>query len=104
LPNPQAIAVQASKCRFVGRCRPQARTLHLKTGGFTACPGFKVSIELAPANEVKDVAKEAKKPKVARDIAAFQKSVANAKDIQTALKNPNVMKVLLTANNLSKYI
>jgi len=26
------------------------------------------------------------------------------KDIQTALKNPNVMKVLLTANNLSKYI
>jgi len=44
-PNPRAIAVQASKCRFVGRCRPQARTLHLKTGGFTACPGFLVSIE-----------------------------------------------------------
>jgi len=61
-------------------------------------------LKLAQANEVKDVAKEAKKPEVARDIAAFQKSVANAKDIQTALKNPNVMKVLLTANNLSKYI
>jgi Protein of unknown function (DUF1217) len=61
-------------------------------------------LKLAQANEVKDVAKEAKKPEVARDIAAFQKGVANAKNIQTALKNPNVMKVLLTANNLSKYI
>ena len=61
-------------------------------------------LKLAQANEVKDVAKEAKKPEVARDIAALQKGVANAKNIQTALKNPNVMKVLLTANNLSKYI
>jgi len=61
-------------------------------------------LKLAQANGVKEVAKEAKKPEVARDIAAFQKGVANAKDIQTALKNPNVMKVLLTANNLSKYI
>jgi hypothetical protein len=60
-------------------------------------------LKLAQANELKDVAKEAKKPEVARDIAAFQKGVANAKDIQSALKNPNVMKVLLTANNLSKY-
>jgi uncharacterized protein DUF1217 len=61
-------------------------------------------LKLAQANEVKDVASEAKKPEVARDIAAFQKGMANAKDIQTALKNPSVMKVLLTANNLSKYI
>jgi len=61
-------------------------------------------LKMAQANEVADVAKQAKKPEVARDIAAFQKGVANAKDIQTALKNPNVMKVLLTANNLSKYI
>ena len=48
--------------------------------------------------------REAKNPQVARDIAAFQTGVANAKDIQTALANPNVMKVLLTANNLSRYI
>ena len=61
-------------------------------------------LKMAQANEATDVAKETKKPEVARDIAAFQKGVANAKDIQTALKNPNVMKVLLTANNLSKYI
>jgi uncharacterized protein DUF1217 len=58
-------------------------------------------LKLAQANEATDVAKEAKTPQVARDIAAFQKGVANAKDIQTALKNPNIMKVLLTANNLS---
>lgn len=61
-------------------------------------------LKLAQANEATDVAQEAKSPEVARDIAAFQAGVANAKDIQTALANPNVMKVLLTANNLSSYI
>jgi hypothetical protein len=61
-------------------------------------------LKLAQANETGDVAQEAKTPQVARDIAAFQTGVANAKDIQTALQNPNVMKVLLTANNLSSYI
>jgi hypothetical protein len=63
-----------------------------------------VDLKLAQANETADVAREAKTPQVARDIAAFQAGVANAKDIQTALKNPNVMKVLLTASNLSTYI
>ncbi len=61
-------------------------------------------LQLAQANETTAVAKEAKTPQVQRDIAAFQTGVANAKDIQTALTNPNVMKVLLTANNLSSYI
>lgn len=61
-------------------------------------------LKLAQANEATDVAQEAKSPEVARDIAAFRAGVANAKDIQTALANPNVMKVLLTANNLSSYI
>jgi hypothetical protein len=61
-------------------------------------------LKLAQANETTDVANEAKTPLVARDIAAFQHGVANAKDIQTALQNPNVMKVLLTANNLASYI
>ena len=61
-------------------------------------------LKLAQANETKDVAQEAKTPQVQRDIAAFQAGVAKAKDIQTALANPNVMKVLLTANNLSRYI
>jgi hypothetical protein len=61
-------------------------------------------LKLAQSNETTDVAREAKIPQVERDIAAFQTGVANAKDIQTALENPNVMKVLLTANNLSSYI
>jgi hypothetical protein len=61
-------------------------------------------LKLAQANETTDVANEAKTPQVARDITLFQQGVANAKDIQTALQNPNVMKVLLTANNLSSYI
>jgi hypothetical protein len=61
-------------------------------------------LKLAQANEATDVANEAKTPQVARDIVAFQKGVANAKNIQSALQDPNVMKVLLTANNLSSYI
>ena len=61
-------------------------------------------LKLAQANEATDVANEAKTPQVQRDIAAFQQGLANAKDIQTALANPNVMKVFLTANNLSKYV
>jgi len=61
-------------------------------------------LKLAQANETTDVAREAKVPQVSRDIAAFQTALANAPDIQTALSNPNVMKVLLTANGLSNYI
>ena len=61
-------------------------------------------LKLAQANEATNVAREAKTPQVARDIAAFQAGVAQAKDIQSALRNPNVMKVLLTANNLARYI
>ncbi len=61
-------------------------------------------LKLAQANQTTDVAREAKMPQVARDIAAFKTAVANAKDIKTALTNPDVMKVLLTANNLASYI
>ncbi len=61
-------------------------------------------LKLAQANEAKDVAAEAKQPQVARDIAAFKDGVANAKDINAALSNPNILKVLLTANNLADQI
>lgn len=61
-------------------------------------------LKLAQQNQATDVAQEAKTPQVARDIAAFQTAVTNATSIQSALSNPNVMKVLLTANNLSSYI
>jgi hypothetical protein len=61
-------------------------------------------LRLAQANEAADVAQEAKSPQVQRDIAAFKAGIAGAKDINAALANPNVMKVLLTANNLASYI
>ncbi len=58
------------------------------------------ALTLAQKNETADVKTEAKSATVARDIAAFQKGIANAKSITTALQNPNVLKVLLTANGL----
>jgi hypothetical protein len=61
-------------------------------------------LKLAQQNQTADVAKEAQVPQVARDIAAFQQAVANAPDIKTALSNPNVLKVLLTANNLGDQV
>ena len=61
-------------------------------------------LKLAQANQTADVALEAKQPQVARDIAAFTSAVSKATSLQSALTNPNVMKVLLTANNLSSYI
>ena len=61
-------------------------------------------LKLAQANKTVDVAREAKDPLVARDLAAFTKAVTNATSVQAALTNPAVMKVLLTANNLSNYI
>ena len=56
--------------------------------------------KLAEQNQTKDVALQAKDTGVLRDMAAFTKGLANAKDLNTALQNPNVLKVLLTANGL----
>ena len=61
-------------------------------------------LKLAQANQTADVAKEAQQPQVSQAIAAFKTAVANAKTIQSALLNPNVQQVLLTANGLSSYI
>jgi hypothetical protein len=61
-------------------------------------------LKLAQANQKADVAREGKQPQVARDIAAFTAAVGKATSLKAALTNPNVMKVLLTANNLSSYI
>ena len=59
-----------------------------------------VALKLAQANETKDVANEADVPQVAQDINAFKSAVANAKSVQSALSNPAILKVLLTANGL----
>lgn len=61
-------------------------------------------LKLAQANKTADIARAAKQPQVLRDIQAFTNGLAKAKTIQDALRNPNVMKVLLTANNLARYI
>jgi hypothetical protein len=61
-------------------------------------------LKLAQTDQTIDVAQEAKQPQVSQAIAAFTKAVANSTSIQSALANPNVQKVLLTANGLSNYI
>ena len=63
-----------------------------------------LDLKLAQANQATDVKLEAQQPQVALDINAFKKAVANAPNLQTALLNPDVQKVLLTANGLSSYI
>jgi hypothetical protein len=60
-----------------------------------------LDLKLAQQNEARDVAQEAKNPTVVRDLQAFTQGIANAKTLNDALNNPNVMKVLLTANGLS---
>ena len=58
------------------------------------------ALQNAVKNEAKGIADEAKQPEVARDIAAFRKAVANAKDLSSLLADPAARKVLLTANGL----
>ena len=60
--------------------------------------------KLAEQNQTKDVAAEAKDPGVVRDLAAFTKGIATAKDLNSALQNPDVLKVLLTANGLGDQV
>ncbi len=63
-----------------------------------------LDLKLAEQNQTRDVAQQAKNPTVVRDLAAFTKAVAAAPNIATALQNPNVLKVLLTANGLADQI
>ena len=74
--------------------------------GSTAAPNADplTTLQLAQKNQASDVATEAKDPVVTRDVAAFEAGINNAKDLTTALQNPAVMKVLLTANGLSDQV
>ena len=75
------------------------------TGSTFASTGNPLTdLQLAQANQTADVAAEAKQPQVSQAITAFKTAVANATSIQSALLNPNVQQVLLTANGLSSYI
>lgn len=62
------------------------------------------ALTLAKKNQAKSVANEAKDPAVAREITLFQQGIAKAKDVNSALQNPNVLKVLLTANGLGDQV
>lgn len=58
------------------------------------------ALKEAERNQTKDVAAEAAKPDVARDIAAFKSAVAKAKTPADLLANTQARTVLLTANGL----
>lgn len=72
--------------------------------GFVTTGNPLLDLKLAQADQTADVAKEAQVPQVAQAIAAFTKAVNSATSIQSALANPNVQQVLLTASGLSNYI
>ncbi len=70
-------------------------------GGSTASNENPVTaLNTAVADSAKDIAQTAKQPAVARDIATFRAAVASATSPAQLLKNPTVLKVLLTANGL----
>jgi hypothetical protein len=74
------------------------------TSTFTSSGNPLTDLTLAQKQESTDVAQVEKQPVVESAISEFKSAVANAPDIQTALSNPAVQNVLLTANGLSSYI
>ena len=75
--------------------------LYAGTGVGTGAQAGLAALTAAEKNETREVAATAKRSDVQRDIAAFRQGVAAARDPATALKNPAVLKVLLTANGLA---
>ncbi len=63
-----------------------------------------LDLKIAQQDQTADVAQEALQPQVSQAITAFKTAVAHSTSIQSALENPNVQQVLLTANGLSNYI
>jgi hypothetical protein len=61
-------------------------------------------LTLAQQGHDKGVAAEAKQPQISAAVRDFTSAIAKAPDIKTALANPAVQKVLLTANGLSSFI
>ena len=76
----------------------------LPTSTFVSTGNPLTDLKLAQQEETTDVAQVAKQPQVADAISEFKTAVGNATSIQTALANPVVQKVLLTANGLSSYV
>ena len=74
------------------------------TSTFVSSGNPLTDLTLAQKQEATDVAQVEKQPVVQQAISQFNSAVANAPDLQTALANPAVQNVLLTANGLSNYI
>ena len=73
-------------------------------GSATSTGNPLLDLKLAQTNQTADVKQEALQPAVSQAINAFTTAVKNSTSIQSALMNPDVQKVLLTANGLSNYI
>jgi hypothetical protein len=63
-----------------------------------------LDLTLAQQNETQDVAQVANSSSVIQAINAFTQAVSNATSITSALQNPAVLQVLLTANGMSDQI
>jgi hypothetical protein len=74
------------------------------TSNFVSTGNPLLDLKIAQQDQTTDVAQEALQPQVLQAINAFKTAIANAPNIQTALANPDVQQVLLTANGLSNYI
>jgi hypothetical protein len=60
-----------------------------------------VALKLAEKKQTKAIADTAELPEVQRDIAAFKKAIASARDAKQLAGNTRFLKVLLTANGLA---
>jgi hypothetical protein len=78
-------------------------TAPTSTTGFASTGDPLLDLKLAQTDQTADTAKEAQVPQVAQAITAFTSAIKNATSIQSALGNPNVQQVLLTASGLSNY-
>ncbi len=76
----------------------------LPTTTFVSSGNPITDLKLAQEEQTAGVAKEALQPQIVNAITAFKTAVANSSSIQSALSNPDVQKVLLTANGLTSYI
>ena len=79
-------------------------TIYGGPGSASASADPIAALNVAEANSSKDIAQEAAQPAVARDIATFTSAVASATNAADLLKNPTVLKVLLTANGLGSQV
>lgn len=78
--------------------------LSILYGGAAAGGNPIQALSQAEQNQTKQIAAQAKTPEVQRDITAFRKALASAKDVKSALANPAIQKVLLTASGLGDQI